>query len=375
MSKIQVMVIDDSAFMRKVIKNLMEEYGTIEVIATARNGSDALKQLQQITPDVITLDVEMPIMNGLEFLNVLMETKKIPVVMLSSITNEGATETFRALELGAVDFIAKPSGVISLDIDKVQKELIDKVETAARLDVSKLSASGKRAIPALTKQIEHTGIRVKQIASQIMDIVAIGTSTGGPRALQEVLTKIPANFPAPILIVQHMPPGFTKSLAERLNSICEIRVTEATHRQRVEAGVAYIAPGNYHMKVDVAQEGYLQILLDQTTPPKSGHRPSVDILFESIASLEKIRKYAVIMTGMGNDGSVGLKQIKDSNREGVIGIAEDESTCIVYGMPRSAIQMGLIDYTLQLDRIADQLIELLMYRKSTNIIEEVHKWK
>ncbi len=362
MSIVRAMVIDDSAFMRKVIMNLLQEKGTIEVIATARNGKDALAQLETITPDVITLDVEMPVMNGLEFLSVLMKGKKIPTVMLSSLTSQGAVETLRALELGAVDFITKPSGSISLDIDKLQAEIVEKVENAAKIDISKLQS--EKSIKNTLRPIQIKRTVNTMIPKQIQEIVAIGTSTGGPRALQEVLTKIPADFPAPIFIVQHMPPGFTKSLADRLNSICQIEVREASHLERVETGVAYIAPGNKHMSIDV-QDGHLHIYLDQEMPPRSGHRPSVDVLFESIASIEKIRKYIVIMTGMGSDGSRGLQAIKEKDSRDVIAIAEDESTCVVYGMPRSAVQLGLIDQSIQLDRIGDKLTQLLLQRSKS----------
>lgn len=362
MSKVRAMVVDDSAFMRKVIKNLLEENGSIEVIATARDGKHALEQLEHIQPDVITLDVEMPIMNGIEFLSKLMETKKIPVVMLSSLTKEGTAETMKALELGAVDFIAKPSGAISLDIDKLQNEIVEKVINAAKIDVRKLIRTNKNSFSAPYASERTKKLPKKFVATKIKDIVAIGTSTGGPRALQEVLTKIPADFPAPIVIVQHMPPGFTKSLAERLNTICQIEVVEATHQQSLQAGVAYIAPGNYHMTVQISKDGNLQINLDQQTPPRGGHRPSVDVLYESIAEIDGIKKYIVIMTGMGSDGTRGLQAIKEKNTNQVIAIAEHESTCIVYGMPRSAIQMGLTDHITKLDNIGGQLTELLMSR-------------
>lgn len=355
MSKVRAMVIDDSAFMRKVITNILLESGTIEVIATARNGLDALEQLQNITPDVITLDLEMPVMNGLEFLAKLMKSYKIPVVMLSSLTSEGAVETIRALELGAVDFITKTSGPISLDIDKLKTEIVQKVEIAARIDMNKLhpKLDSDAKVRIMSNKIPKPSLLQR-------DIVAIGTSTGGPRALQEVLTKIPAGFPAPILIVQHMPPGFTKSLAERLDTICSIRVCEGSDQQVLENGVAYIAPGNYHMTVHSNAEGKLYIKLDQETPPLSGHRPSVDILYESISVIPDLRKFTVIMTGMGSDGSRGLKKIKEYSESNTTAIAEHESTCVVYGMPRSAIQLGLIDHTVQLNEIGKKLVDLVM---------------
>lgn len=368
MSKIRAMVIDDSAFMRKVIKNLLQESGKIEVIDTARNGKDALDKLQHITPDVITLDVEMPIMNGIEFLEKLFAFKKIPVVMLSSLTTNGASETLRALDLGAVDFITKPSGVFPFELENLQSEIVEKVLSAAAIDVNKIKVKAENRIvdrPIIQTDRKKDLYKQTQVTpKQFRDLVAIGTSTGGPRALQEVLVKLPANFPAPILIVQHMPPGFTKSLAERLDALCNIRVVEATQDERVQQGVAYIAPGNYHMTLNVNHQGEMHIHLDKNTPPRMGHRPSVDVLFESIAQIPNIRKYIVIMTGMGSDGTRGLMAIKEKNQAETIAIAEHESTCVVYGMPRSAIQTGLTDQVVPLDQIGDQLTALLL-RKNT----------
>lgn len=368
MSKIRALVVDDSAFMRKVIKNLLQESGKIEVIDTARNGKDALDKLQTITPDVITLDVEMPVMNGIEFLEKLFIFKKIPVVMLSSLTTSGASETLRALELGAVDFITKPSRVFPFELEKLQSEIVEKVLNAATIDVNKIK------IFTATPKVERTNLqserkidsyrRTQSIANQFRDLVAIGTSTGGPRALQEVLMKLPGNFPAPIFIVQHMPPGFTKSLADRLNSLCNIRVVEATQDEKVEQGVAYIAPGNYHMALRVNSHGEMHIQLDKDSPPRMGHRPSVDVLFESVAHLQNIRKYIVIMTGMGSDGTRGLAAIKENSPSETIAIAEHESTCVVYGMPRSAVQSGHIDLVVPLDQIGDHLTTQLL-KKNT----------
>lgn len=358
MSIIRVMVVDDSAFMRKVITNLLQEKGTIEVIATAKNGKDAIELLKTVKPDVITLDIEMPIMNGLEFLEATRNQLSIPVLVLSSLTREVANETIRALELGAVDFITKPSGAISLDINKLQEEIVSKVEHAAKCDPKKLKRLVRNFKKKGVSQQPRAGscdqVAMHANTKQYNHLVLIGTSTGGPKALQVVLSRIPADLSAPILIVQHMPPGFTKSLADRLNNICQIEVMEASHRQKIKAGRAYIAPGNFHMTVTVDHDGELAIHLDQEMQPRGGHRPSVDVLFESAAKISNLRKIAVIMTGMGSDGSQGLKRLKEKNNQ-CIAIAEHESTCVVYGMPKSAIQTGYVDHITPLEQIGEQI--------------------
>lgn len=347
-----MLVVDDSAFMRKVISDFINEDYRLEVIGTARNGADALEKIKQLKPDVITLDVEMPIMNGLECLRHIMEENPLPVVMLSSTTKAGAENTMLAMQYGAIDFIAKPSGAISLDLHKVKEEIVEKVFTASQVnvrafkDVKKLPPSFHESNKAVVQQRNTESRHTRHI-------ICIGTSTGGPRALQEVLKQIPKTINAPLLIVQHMPPNFTKSLAERLNSLCDIKVKEAEDGELIEKGTAYIAPGGYHLTI--RQVGTtLSVKLDKSAP-KNGHRPSVDVMFESISKIKGYHAIAVIMTGMGSDGANGLKMLK--NHIQTYAIAESQESCVVYGMPKSAIATDLVDNVAHVNEIANAILK------------------
>jgi two-component system chemotaxis response regulator CheB len=376
MEKIRVLVTDDSAFMRKVISDILSSDPDIEVVDRAKNGLECVEKVKKWNPDVVTLDIEMPVMNGLEALELLMAQHPVPVVMVSSLTKEGADATIRALENGAFDFVTKPSGPISLDIHKVSEGIIEKVKEAAQTkgrwkrrslfdrlknqrrpaDVAKPTTvpASIQAPPAVSSPPGFGGTHVPN-GQAVTKLVALGTSTGGPKALQTVLTSIPANFPAPIAIVQHMPAGFTKSLAQRLDTLSAIRVMEVEDGQELEAGTAYIAPGGYHFEVKQVN-GKLKAHLHQQEP-RGGHRPSVDVLFESISELTNVDKWAIILTGMGNDGTKGLKRMKEKGS--VTSIMEDESTCVVFGMPRAAIQAGLADHVVPLEKIAELLCRLL----------------
>lgn len=360
MGNIRVLVVDDSAFMRKVISDILSQDPFIEVIDRARNGQECLDKAASLKPDVITLDVEMPVMNGLEALEQLMKTVPTPVVMVSSLTREGADATIKALELGAVDFVTKPSGPISLDIHAVAHLMVEKVKAAAQAKryVKRVAVEEGPTVQTTHPAAVFTkGERRSKTGPPATDkLVAIGTSTGGPKALQKVLTDLPATFEPPIVIVQHMPPGFTKSLAQRLDSLCQIRVVEAEDGQLLETGTAYIAPGGYHLEVIQRADGKLYTHLHQAEP-RGGHRPSVDVMFESISTIKQVQKWAVIMTGMGSDGTKGLKLMKESGL--VTSVIEDESTCVVYGMPRAAVQAGLADHVVPLDQIAKTLIRLV----------------
>ncbi|MED1917409.1 chemotaxis response regulator protein-glutamate methylesterase [Bacillus thuringiensis] len=370
MSKIRVLVTDDSAFMRKVISDILSTDPEIEVIDRAKNGLECIEKCKELTPDVLTLDIEMPVMNGLDALEKLMNECPVPIVMLSSLTKEGAEATIHALELGAFDFVTKPSGPISLDIHKVGDRLIERVKAAAaskvrlKKQISRVvkpvtlesnAAPVTPASPVIRTKIPSPPAVMRSQVGGKARLVVLGTSTGGPKALQSVLTAIPANFPAPIAIVQHMPAGFTKSLANRLDSLCQIRVTEVVDCEYLENGTAYIAPGGFHFEVRQVN-GRLQAHLHQEEP-RGGHRPSVDILFESVSQLTNVDKWAIIMTGMGNDGTKGLKRMKELGR--VTSIVEDESSCVVYGMPRAAIQAGLADNVAPLEMIPELLCKLL----------------
>ncbi|NLT94236.1 MAG: chemotaxis response regulator protein-glutamate methylesterase [Clostridia bacterium] len=355
MAKIRVLVVDDSAFMRKVISDIISKDNELELIGTARNGKDALTKVIKLNPDVITLDVEMPEMNGLEALEKIMEIKPTPTVMLSSLTQKGAEITIKALAKGAIDFVQKPGGTISLNIFEVEKELITKIKLAYHANLKGVSEdyileTKDRTLPVSTKKIE--GRRLS------FPLVLIGTSTGGPKALHKIFENFKQPLKAAFLIVQHMPAGFTNSLAQRLDSISAINVIEGKNGEKVQPGFAYIAPGNYQMEVkldEYSSEPYLNV---HQGPLVTGHRPSVDALFNSVAKLGVCNVIAVIMTGMGHDGRDGIKSLKAN---GSLTIAEAEETCIVYGMPKAAVETGCVDKIVPLHHIHDEIVRSLNF--------------
>lgn len=354
---IKILIADDSIFMRKLLSDLFEEQPDFKVVGVAHNGKDAVEKTAQLSPDLLTMDVNMPVMDGLEALAIIMKEHPLPVVMISSMTKTGAEATFRALELGAVDFISKVSGTVS-SIADIQNEILEKCRAAAAANW-RISVRGK-SIPVEVEEIPVPKVRPSELMSSPFTkslpgtgqqrLVAIGTSTGGPRALQQVITQLPADLPCGVVIVQHMPPGFTKSLSERLDSLSKVRVKEAEDNDLIEPGHVYIAPGNYHMQVK-NQSGLLRISLNQE-PPLASHRPSVDVLFDSVASIGR-RLTAVIMTGMGSDGAKGMQKIKSA---GGYVIAEDESTSVVYGMPKAVVDLGIADKVLPLPYIAGAIV-------------------
>ncbi|MEK4129032.1 chemotaxis response regulator protein-glutamate methylesterase [Solibacillus sp. FSL W8-0474] len=375
LKKSKLLVVDDSAFMRKLISDFFLDHPYIEVIGAARNGKDAIKKIEQLKPDVVTMDVEMPEMNGLDALREIMQNYPVPVIMLSSTTQRGADNTLMAMEYGAVDFVAKPSGTISLDLHKIQDELVRKVEEASKISILKLKKPLRTSLPnnqpirvtyanegfidnVKSKPLEtlKPAIPKRAWGKTSRKIILIGTSTGGPRALQEVITKIPGTVDAPILIVQHMPAGFTKSLATRLNQLSEIHVKEAEHGDILKKGTAYLAPGGYHLKLRKVGSSFA-VVLDQDESPRSGHRPSVDVMFENVSQYSDFDKIAVIMTGMGYDGSKGLVSLKNTGN--VIAIAESAETCIVYGMPKAAVETQLVDEVADVDNIAQTIMKYL----------------
>jgi two-component system chemotaxis response regulator CheB len=356
---IKVMVVDDSVFMRKMITKMLEKEKDIEVIATAKNGKEAIDLNIKLKPDVITLDIEMPQINGLEALKEIMNTRPTKVIMLSSLTVEGAKETIKSLELGAFDFLSKPDGKsISLNIDRVEENLLELVRAAYKADEKLLISKPKipmrpkiKSMPSFTKALEKRafeGIPEK--------IITIGISTGGPKALQTILPKIPKEINAGILIVQHMPPKFTKSLADRLNELCAIGVKEAVEGEEIVKGQAYIAPGDYHMEVKKGTGNKKLITLNQKSA-EQGHRPSVDIMFDSVKNNYSPQEIiSVIMTGMGKDGARAIKEIKDYGGKT---IGQSEKTCVVYGMPRVAYEYGALMHVVDLEEIPNQIIKLL----------------
>ncbi|KIL47737.1 chemotaxis protein CheY [Jeotgalibacillus campisalis] len=353
--------------MRKLIQEFLQEEKGIAVVGTARNGEDALTKIQLLRPDVLTMDVQMPVLNGLESLKKIMENQPLPVIMLASSTKEGAEDTLKAMDYGAVDFISKPSGTISLDLYKVKKELVEKVYAAAGAVPRKQdkfsshplierSVKHQKNNKALQEQVSKNKENGQQFPLGVCKkVVLIGTSTGGPRALQKVISHLPWDFPAPVVIVQHMPAGFTQSLASRLHDISPLIVKEAEHEEKLQSGTVYIAPGGYH--VSFSQSGHAVEIILTKEPPRAGHRPSIDVMLESAAKLKNIKKIVVIMTGMGTDGSKGLVQLTHRDLIGVI--AEAKETCVVHGMPKAAVATGLVNEVIPLPLIAKKIVEYL----------------
>lgn len=375
---IRVLIADDSAFMRKVLSDLFKSQSDFEVVGTAVNGQDAVEKVKKFQPDVLTLDVIMPVMDGLSALAVIMDQCPLPVVMVSSTTQKGTNETIRALALGAVDFVSKAGGAIS-KIDTIKDEILAKCRLAAKTHARKSSILSKplvytpkpTVIEPTTRRIEvkrRTGLVIGQkptinhvpsttapvkkiIPGTGKKLVVIGTSTGGPQALQSVITSLPKNLPCGVVVVQHMPAGFTKSLADRLDSISEIAVKEAEQDEIIKPGQVYIAPGDYHLRIAPAG-GERKIVLSQEA--RVGNlRPTVNYMFDSAAQFGK-DLVSVIMTGMGSDGCEGMKKIKAT---GGYSIAQDENSCVVYGMPKAVVDAGLADEICPLNKIAEAIVE------------------
>ena len=351
MKKIRVLVVDDSVFMRRLISRLITEDSTLEVIGTARNGLEAVTMVKELKPDVVTMDIEMPEMNGLEALTKIMEQRPTPTLMLSSLTQDGASATITALQKGAVDFISKPSGSNSFDLFKVKKELIFKIKQAAQIPLRNLIINNIIVSKINVDKKESTPTRVIKNFDQIL---ALGTSTGGPKALETIITALPPDFCYPMLVVQHMPPKFTKSLADRLNRLSNVRVVEAENNQPVLGGTVYIAPGDYHMIVIKSNKGFV-IRLHQE-PQVNGHRPAVDLLFDSISELKTLKRHFILMTGMGSDGARGMLSAKQAGAQSTI--AESKESCIVYGMPKSAVELGCVDHIVPLHLITTKIMEV-----------------
>ena len=344
--KIRVLVVDDSAFARFAIARQLQADPDIEVMDFARDGAEALEKVMARKPDVVTLDVEMPRMDGLTALEQIMAVCPTPVVMLSTLTGAGTQATIRALELGAVDFFLKPSLTCPAGTDGTGDDLRTKLKVAAGVKASQLGTTVS-PVPVRSKPERH----VEGRSAPPNGAVVIGSSTGGPRALYQVIPALPAGIPAVILVVQHMPPGFTKSMADRLNELSEIMVKEAEAGDMLRQGEAFVAPGGYHMTVKKDRV----IDLNQT-PPVCGVRPSVDVTMESVTQAFGAATMGVVLTGMGSDGTNGTSCIKAAG--GKV-IAEDESTCSVYGMPKSVADAGNADRIVPLPRIASELVRML----------------
>jgi two-component system chemotaxis response regulator CheB len=346
---IRVVVVDDSLLMRKLLSDILNSEQDIEVIGTAPDPYAARELIRALSPDVVTLDIEMPKMNGLEFLDKLMRLKPTPVVMISTLTGEGSGTALRALELGAVDCVAKPRMDLSHGIRELGEEIVEKVRTAAQARVSPRAA----AAPRTAKPAPSTTLVSASTHAQHTRLVAVGASTGGTQALQTFLLRLPAAMP-PVVVVQHMPPAFTQPFARRLDGICEVTVKEAEHGERVLPGHVYIAPGDYHLALE-RQGGHLHCKL-LATPRVNRHRPAVDVLFESVAELMGQRSIGVIMTGMGADGAQGMLAMK---KAGSYNLAQDEATSVVYGMPKEAVKAGGVDKVVPLEQLADEVLRQL----------------
>lgn len=348
MKSIKVIVVDDSALMRRIISDMLNEDSDIDVICAARNGMDLLVKLEKQKPDVITLDVEMPILNGIETLKKLKNDGiLIPVIMLSSSTKDGTTQTMESLSLGAFDFVSKPSGMISVDINIVANELIEKVKAAYES-----SNSQKNHIKTVVKNKIGTSDYVSKMEKTkfgMIKAVVIGASTGGPKALYNVITRFPKHLGVPVFVVQHMPVGFTKAFADRLDANSDIKVVEAADGENCQNDVVYIAPGGYHMEVWNDRKIHLN-----KEPAIWGVRPAVDKLFISATKVYGASIVSAVLTGMGRDGAEGTLIIKEN---GGITISEDESTCVIYGMPKMAYETGAVDFVVPIDKVAETIIK------------------
>ena len=363
MDKIKVIVVDDSAFMRKAISDMIESERNFEVVAKFRDGRELIEKIEKYEPDIITLDVHMRDLNGLETLKELKKMgKKYPVLMVSSGTIEGSELTLECLDNGAVSFITKPSGSISLDIVKVRENLIEQIKhiTNSVSDRSKTSNTENNikykdnndigfSNSTIIKERKENLITIPR--NKKIDAIVIGASTGGPKALQEVLTKFPANLGVPVFVVQHMPEGFTKVFSERLDKACEMKVTEAAEGMKISKDTIYIAKGGLHMTV-----GSNNVIHLNEEPPIWGVRPAVDKLFNSAIKIYGGNLISAVLTGMGRDGADGTSNIKDS---GGITISEDKSTCTIYGMPKAAFETGKVDLVVPLDQIASRIIRII----------------
>jgi two-component system chemotaxis response regulator CheB len=366
---IKVVVIDDSAFMRKALAAMLSKDPEIEVVGAARDGEEGLELIRRHQPDVVTLDIEMPRMDGLTALRHIMMEMPRPVLMVSSLTTEGAEATLKAMELGAVDFIPKQLSKVSLDIVKIEDDLRAKVKLIAKrrmshLSRSPLAARARAAVAAGAAQAgaaqagaapaERPARAARPGGSQTRDLVAIGVSTGGPPAVQKVLSVLPKDFPAGILIAQHMPAAFTGPFAKRLDSVCQITVKEAEDGERLQHGVAYVAPGGKHLRLDQKVSRIDVRVVEE--PREALYKPSATVLFDSVAAGVGRRGLGVVLTGMGSDGLEGMKVLK---AKGGRALAQSDSTCVVYGMPKAIVDAGLADEIVDIDDMGEAILQNL----------------
>jgi len=378
--KIKVLVVDDTIVYRKAVSDILSEMPNVEVVGVAHNGKIAISKIQTLKPDLLTLDIEMPEMNGIEVLQYLqLHAPQVSAIMVSTLTSEGGDMTMRALELGAYDFILKPSAAniaeSKLHLRTLLIPLIKAFQTG-RTAVGALQQVGSRSNPLIRKTVVTTNYTRplsvtsstssvdRKIAASVpaggirrqgkSEIVTIGISTGGPNALARMMPMLPGDLGVPIVIVQHMPPVFTKSLANSLNAKCALTVKEAQDGEAIQANVVYIAPGGKQMKLVASADGTNRLIKITNDPPENSCKPSADYLFRSIADYYVGRATAVIMTGMGSDGTKGLQILK---QKGTLIIGQNEESCVVYGMPKAPAELGLTDVVAPLDKIADEIVK------------------
>ena len=351
--KIRVVVVDDSALVRSLLAEIINRQSDMECVGTANDPLIAREMIRELNPDVITLDIEMPKMDGIEFLGRLMRLRPMPVLMISTLTERGAEVTMRALELGAVDFVAKPRIGLVDGIKELSNQIVDKIRVASQAHVKRSvspvsSGSATHQASAATPHNPAIGGRIST-----EKLICIGASTGGTEAIKEILIRMPADSPG-IVITQHMPPGFTTSFAARLNGLCQITVKEASHGERIIPGHAYIAPGGKQFRIDKSGANYLCVVEDGELVNR--HKPSVEVLFKSAARLVGRNAFGIMLTGMGNDGAKAMKEMRDA---GSYNYVQDEASCVVFGMPREAILHGAADEVLPLVAIAPALLSKL----------------
>ncbi len=349
---IRVVVVDDSALVRSLLAEIINRQPDMECVGTANDPLIAREMIRELNPDVITLDIEMPKMDGIDFLGRLMRLRPMPVVMISTLTERGAEITMRALELGAVDFVAKPRIGLADGIKELANQIVDKVRVAASAHIRRLATPPPSAASSGAGGVNTSASTLLGRVST-EKLIFIGASTGGTEAIKEILTRLPADSPG-IVITQHMPPGFTSSFAARLDGLCQINVQEAVNGGRVLPGHAYIAPGGKQFRVNRSGANYVCVVEDGE--PVNRHKPSVEVLFRSAAQVVGRNAFGIMLTGMGNDGAKAMKEMKDA---GSYNYVQDEASCIVFGMPREAILHGAADEVLPLTGIAPALLNRL----------------
>jgi two-component system, chemotaxis family, protein-glutamate methylesterase/glutaminase len=352
LKKIRVVVVDDSALVRSLLAEIINRQRDMECVGAANDPLVAREMIRELNPDVITLDVEMPRMDGIDFLGRLMRLRPMPVLMISTLTERGAEVTMRALELGAVDFVAKPRIGLAEGIKELSDQIVEKIRVAAAAHIRRAPAV---TVPSGAAPAAGTLAAAPKLLGRLSTekLICIGSSTGGTEAVKEVLTRMPADSPG-IVITQHMPPGFTTSFATRLNGLCQITVKEAVNGERILPGHAYIAPGGRHLRVDRSGANYVAVVEDGE--PVNRHKPSVEVLFHSCAQVVGPNAFGIMLTGMGNDGAKAMREMKDA---GSYNYVQDEASCVVFGMPREAIAHGAADEVLPLTAIAPALLARL----------------